>query len=74
MKNRLRETIPDIVMIVVLVLWSLSLILNMLDRSYAIPPGLQTAMAIILGALFGNRILRKGASSGKDEFDSNRSS
>lgn len=69
MKNRFQEIIPDFIMIGTASLWFLSIIVGMIDRSYATPASLQGIMAIIVGSLFGNKLLRKGLN-GKNDSNS----
>lgn len=72
MKSKLQESIPDFIMVGTATLWFISIIVAMIDRTYAIPLSLQSAMAIIVGSLYGNKLLRKG-SNGKDDSNSDGS-
>lgn len=52
--------LTSIISIIVVVIWAISMIVNMFSTTYQPPVGIYPALMLVLGGLFGFRLVKGG--------------
>lgn len=51
--------VVDAVTLIVVTIWAAGMLVNIFNPSYSPPAGVQPALMVVLGAIFGARLIRR---------------
>jgi hypothetical protein len=62
-----RETITNLVILVVVLLWAASIVTNMMDHTFQVPGTVQLIMTAVAAYLFGKQVVDRARTQGENE-------